>query len=161
MAITTYTSPSQSQTMTGPLVTGADPETAALGGITVNNGGVSLTGGLQYDTVYGLPATSISQTLSGTTSTITMTGSGRVIFINPTATLSTCILTPTASTNATTTTFTNGTEVTLINMNGTAASTLTIPAGSAGSGTPAVTISGTAAARFIYSSQLAAWLHLS
>ena len=125
--------------------------------------GMQITSGLQYDFINGGPATAttISQLLSAASSTITMTGSGRVIFLNPTATESTCILTPTGSSSATSPTFTNGMEVTLVNLHPSSASTITIPTGSAGPNNGSViTISGGNCARLIYVAALQSWLHV-
>ena len=125
--------------------------------------GMQITSGLQYDTIIGGPATAttISQLLSAASSTITMTGSGRVIFLNPTATESTCILTPTGSSSATSPSFTNGMEVLLVNLHPSSASTITIPTGSAGPNNGSViTISGGNAARLIYVSALQSWIHI-
>lgn len=125
--------------------------------------GASVTGGLQFDQINGGPAssTTISQLLSAASSTITMTNSGRVIFLNPTATESTCILTPTSSSNATAATFTNGTRVTLVNLHPSSASTITIPTGSAGANQGiAITISGGNAADLMYVSALQTWVHV-
>lgn len=125
--------------------------------------GANVTSGLQYDTIAGGPATAttISQLLSAASSTITMTGSGRVIFLNPTATESTCILTPTSSTSATAVTFTNGQIVTLVNLHPSSASTITIPTGSAGANQGiAITISGGNAANLMYVAALQTWVHI-
>ena len=105
-------------------------------------------------------ASTTSQLLSAASSTITMTGSGRVIFLNPTATESTCILTPTSSAAATAATFTNGMEITLVNLNASSASTITIPSSSAGINGIAITISGGDAARLMYVAALQTWVHL-
>jgi hypothetical protein len=125
--------------------------------------GASITNGFQFDQVNGGPAssTTISQLLSAASSTITMTGSGRVIFLNPTATESTCILTPTSSAVATAATYTNGMEVLLVNLHPSSASTITIPTGSAGANQGiAITISGGNSAKLIYVAALQTWVHI-
>ncbi len=125
--------------------------------------GASVTGGFAFDQINGGPAssTTISQLLSAASSTITMTGSGRVIFLNPTATESTCILTPTSSTSATAATFTNGMIVTLVNLHPSSASTITIPTGSGGPNNGiAITISGGNAANLMYVAALQTWIHV-
>jgi hypothetical protein len=125
--------------------------------------GASITGGLQFDEVVGGPATAttISQLLSAASSTITMTGSGRVIFLNPTATQATVLLTPTSSAAATAATFTNGTEILLVNLHPSSATTITIPTSSAGPNNGSViTISGGNAAKLIYVSALQSWIHI-
>jgi hypothetical protein len=123
--------------------------------------GASVTGGIQFDQVNGGPAsaTTISQLISVASSTITMTGSGRVIYLNPTSTQSTALLTPTGSASATAFTYTNGMEVTLVNINPVSASTITIPSLSAGAAavTPVV-ISGGQTARLMYVAALQSWL---
>lgn len=122
----------------------------------VASSGVSLTGGLQYDVVSGglATTTTVSQLLSGTSSSITMTGSGRTIFLNPTATESTCILTPTSG-------VANGLEVTLVNLHPSSASTITIPTGSAGiANGSAITISGGNAAKLVFVTALGGWMHV-
>ncbi len=125
--------------------------------------GISLTSGLQFDQVVGGPATAttISQLLSAASSTITMTGSGRVIFLNPTATQATVLLTPTSSAAATAATFTNGTEILLVNLHPSSATTITIPTSSAGPNNGSViTISGGNSAKLIYVAALQSWIHI-
>ena len=140
-------------TMTGSLT--------SLGPLTASSG-ITIIGGLNPDFIVGGPAplSTTSQLLSAASSTITMTGSGRVIFLNPTATESTCILTPTNSAAATASTFTNGMEVTLVNLNASSASTITIPSSSAGINGIAITISGGDAARLMYVAALQTWVHI-
>ncbi len=141
---------------------------AVSGTVTASNqfnalSGVSLTGGLQFDQIVGGPATAttISQLLSAASSTITMTGSGRVIFLNPTATQATVLLTPTSSAAATAATFTNGTEILLVNLHPSSATTITIPTSSAGPNNGSViTISGGNSAKLIYVAALQSWIHI-
>ena len=137
---------------TGLTVT-AGGATIIAGGTIIQAGGANITGGLAYDAVSGGPpaVTTTSQSLSAQTASITMTGSGRVIYLTPSTSLSSCTLTPTGSASVT-----NGAEVTLVNLHASSASTITIPSG-AGAGPQAITISGTEVARFMYVAPLQIW----
>ncbi len=153
--------------MQGPLAVSGTISVGGAGTSTIANAltvssGLTIIGGLNVDfTVGQVPlSTTTSQLLSGTSSTITMTGSGKIIFLNPTATESTCVLTPTSSAAATATTFTNGMEVTLVNLNASSATTITIPSSSAGANGIAITISGGDAVRLMYVAALQTWVHI-
>lgn len=133
----------------------------ATGGVTVQDWEV-INGALYYQTLVGGPPTSstFSQLISGTSSTITMTGSGRIIYLGPVgATNSVCVLTPTGTASATSFSFTNGMEVTLVNINATASNVITIPSGSTGAlAAPAIAISGGQAVKFVWMQALGTWV---
>lgn len=137
--------------------------TLTVAGLTTVSSGLLVTSGLFYDMLIGgLPAaTTNSQQISGTNSTITMTSQGRIIFLGPVgATNSVCVLSPTGSASATNISFTNGMDVVLVNVNPTLSNVITIPSGSTGvTPGPAVAISGGQAARFIWVSALSSWVH--
>ena len=140
MSLIAFTSPTNTATFTGNVSIVTDPETKDAGL-------------LSFDQIIGGPptATTTSQSLSAQTASITMTGSGRVIYLTPSTSLSSCTLTPTGSASVT-----NGAEVTLVNLHASSASTITIPSG-AGAGPQAITISGSEVARFMYVAPLQTW----
>jgi hypothetical protein len=167
MSLTVYTEPTQSATLTGPLVIGKDPQTGDAGALNVSgslaasgalnaSGGLSITGGLQYDQISGgVPATTVSQAPANG-SAITMTGSGRIIQVSASQSAGVSqSLTPTASSLTGTSNFANGAEVLVVNVG---ASSFVVPSGSGGPANTAVTISGGAAARFVYIAALQAWV---
>jgi len=172
MGLIAYTSPSQSQTMTGPLVMVADPETAATGSITASGSlqvqsGFSVTSGIKYDSVLGgMPANTSSANIQifGTSaaslnSSLTMTGSGRVIYVSQSNTSTTTWgITPTASAS-TSGLFQDGAEVTIVNISASGTS-FVLPSNSMGSVTAgaSVTISAFQAVRFLYSAALQSWI---
>jgi hypothetical protein len=135
--------------------------------------GIVVTGGLNPDFIIGGPAAASTTSQSfvsggsagaaGSYTTVTMTGSGNVIFVNVSGNAGTYVMTPTSSSVATTTAFTNGMEVTLINVSPSSSSTLVFPSASAGGNNNVpVTISGLGAGmKFKYVTALSSWIHVA
>lgn len=159
MALQTYTSPSQSASLTGPLVISADPETAALGNLSVN--GMSNLGIISG----GTTPTASSQSASSANTPITMTsgitaGGPSIIYVQASGTSTASILLTPTSSASTSGFFQDGAEVTIVN-SCTSGSRLAIPSGNAGSyNTASLTISEGRAVRFKYLAALQSWIPL-
>ena len=130
-------------------------------------GGLTVSGGLNYDVVTGgLPATTTSsQSLSTSGVAITMTsgmssGGPHVLWVSAGSTTATCVLTPTSSAS-TSGIYQNGLEVTLVNI-AASGSNILIPTSSAGTAQQAaITISAGKGCRFIYSAAHQTWFPVS
>lgn len=123
--------------ITGPVTIANDPNSGAVGNLTMVQGGL-----------VGMPAA--IQTISATSGLITMTGQGRIARV-VTASNGTGIsatLTPSATASVT-----NGAEVTVINENPVSGSSIIVHGGVTGD----VTILGAAAKKFIYDAALTTW----
>lgn len=154
MSLIAFTSPNNVATFTGNVTVVADPETRDAGLLNYGafSGGNPLNTSSANIQIFGTSAASMN-------SSLTMTGSGRVIYVSQTNTSTTLwAINPTASAS-TSGSFQDGTEVTVINISPSGTSFLLSSAGM-GSVTQGanVTISAGQGARFLYSAALQSWI---
>jgi hypothetical protein len=145
--------------ITGPVTVSNDPNSGAVGNITVSSGNITVSSGslalpsgnisMTGGNVVGMPAT--IQTISATSGLITMTAQGRIARVVTTSngTGISATLTPSATGSVT-----NGQEVTVINENPLGASSIIVHAGVLTD----FTISGSTGKRLIYDAALTLWV---
>ena len=124
--------------ITGPVTISNDPNSGAVGNLTMVAGGM-----------VGMPTT--VQTISATSGLVTMTAQGRIarVIVTSNGTGISATLTPSATGSVT-----NGQEVTVINENPVSGSSIIVHGGVTGD----VTILGAAARKFIYDAALTIWV---
>jgi len=145
-------------------VTGSSGSFSAMN--TSFAGGLTVSGGLNYDVVTGgLPASTASSQSLSTGSQINMTsgvsvGGAHVVYVSANSTTATVALTPTTST-ATSGVFQNGLEVTVINL-APSGSNVLLPTSSAGASQQnPVTISAGKGVKFVYIANAQSWIPIS
>ena len=154
MTLIANTSPVNTATFTGNVTIVADPETRDAGVLNYGafSGGNPLNTSSANIQIFGTSAASMN-------SSLTMTGSGRVIYVSQTNTSTTLwAITPTASAS-TSGSFQDGAEVTVINFSPSGTSFVLSSAGM-GSITQGanVTISAGQGQKFLYNAPLQAWV---
>ena len=142
----------------GPVTISNDPNSGAIGNVTLAQGSLALTSGslalasgnisMTAGNIVGMPTT--VQTISATSGLITMTGQGRLVraIVTSNGTGISATLTPSATASVS-----NGAEVTVINENPVSGSSIIVHGGVTGD----VTILGAASKRFIYDAALTIW----
>lgn len=152
---------------TASFASGLTASSISAGGLNSSfTSGLTVTGGINWDTHFGgVPAaTTSSQSVSTSGATITMTtgmAAGKnVVYVSAASTTATCVLTPTASAS-TSGNFQDGVEATLINL-AAAGSNILLPSTSMGSlGVYNYTLSAGHGVTFKYIAALQTWIPLT